>query len=261
MQEILGIVLTSMQQDMDGLNHVALNLANIATPGYKREVAAQRPFADVMGEMQASSPGDIYGAAALAGSGVGLQMRLDNRPGTVTRTGESMDFAISGDGFFEVTTDSGPAYTRQGNFQVDPRGRLVTAQGYPVMGNNGEIYLTTRTPVVDAAGNVTEPQATTGPSAGEPGTPVAQIKLVKFDNSGTMKPLGQGLMAAGTGMTVMKQSDIQLHQGALENANVNSITEMTQMMMGVRHFESMQKIAQGYDDMIGTAINKLGDLT
>ncbi len=260
MQEILGIVLTSMQQDMDGLNHVALNLANVATPGYKREVVAQRPFAEIMGAMQAGAV-DLDGAAALAGGGAGLMMRLDSRPGTVTQTGELMDMAIGGDGFFEVTTDSGPAYTRQGNFQVDPRGRLVTAQGYPVMGNNGEIYLTTRTPVVDATGNVTEPNAKTGPSAGEPGAPVAQIKLVKFDNPGTMKPMGDGLMAAGTGMTVMKQSDIQLRQGALENANVNSITEMTQMMIGVRHFESMQKIAQGYDDMIGTAINKLGDLS
>jgi flagellar basal-body rod protein FlgF len=261
MQEILGITLASMQQDMERVNGIATNLANVATPGYKRSVAAMRPFVDAMNEVVLADGLMPAGAHAMAGTALGMQVRLDSRAGTIRHTGEPMDLAINGDGFFEVTTENGPAYTRQGNFRTDPRGRLVTAHGDPVMGSNGEIYLTTQSPVVDSAGNVTEPDATTGPSAGAAGQPVAQVKLVKFDDPSTMRAMGNGLMAAGTGMNVMKQSDMQLTQGAIENSNVNPITEMTQMMLGVRHFETMQKIAQGYDDMVGSAITKLGELS
>ena len=183
------------------------------------------------------------------------------RPGTVKLTGEPMDVALAGDGFFEVTTPSGPAYTRQGNFRTDAMGRLVTAQGYPVMGKNGEVFLTTQTPVIDAMGNVTEPNATTGPSAVNPRTPIAQIKVVKFDAPKTLQRLGEGLMASGSGMTVMDDANVQIRQGALENGNVSSMQEMMQLIQTMRHFESVQKVTQGYDEMIGTAIRKLGDLS
>lgn len=140
-------------------------------------------------------------------------------------------------------------------------GRLVTAQGYPVMGKNGEIFLTTQTPVIDSVGNVTEPNAATGPSAVNPGTPIAQIKVVKFDTPKTLQRLGEGLVAAGTGMTVVDDVNVQIRQGALENGNVSSMQEMMQLIQTMRHFESVQKITQGYDEMIGTAIRKLGDLS
>lgn len=261
MQEILSITLASMQQDMERVNGIATNLANVATPGYKRSVAAMRPFVDAMNDVVQADGLMPAGAHAMAGTALSQLVRLDNRAGTIRHTGEPMDLAINGDGFFEVSTQNGPAYTRQGNLRTDPRGRLVTAHGDPVTGNNGEISLTTLNPVIDSMGNVTEPGATTGPSVGVPGEPVAQLKLVKFDDPSSMRPMGNGLMSAGTGMNVMKQSDVQVTQGALENSNVNPIPEMTQMMIGVRHFETMQKITQGYDDMIGTAINKLGELS
>ncbi|MHA6882776.1 flagellar hook-basal body protein [Ralstonia pseudosolanacearum] len=254
MQEIFAVTLSSMHQDMARLDGVALNLANVSTPGYKRGVVAVPPFSSVVDAVAGQ-------AGAHAADMNGVQVMSDMRPGTVKLTGEPMDVALAGDGFFEVTTPSGPAYTRQGNFRTDAMGRLVTAQGYPVMGKNGEIFLTTQTPVVDAAGNVTEPNATTGPSAVNPRTPIAQIKVVKFDTPKTLQRLGEGLVASGTGMTVVDDANVQIRQGALENANVSSMQEMMQLIQTMRHFESVQKITQGYDEMIGTAIRKLGDLS
>ena len=254
MQEIFAITLASMHQDMARLDGVALNLANVSTPGYKRGIVSTQPFATLVDAVDGR-------AEASAADATGVQVLNDMRPGTVKLTGEVLDVALAGDGFFEVTTPSGPAYTRQGNLRKDALGRLVTAQGYPVMGKNGEIFLTTQTPVIDAMGNITEPNATTGPSAVNPGTPVAQLKVIKFDSPKTLQRLGEGMVSAGPGMTVVDDTNVQIRQGALENGNVSSMQEMMQLIQTMRHFESMQKMTQGYDDMLGTAIRKLGDLS
>lgn len=254
MQDVLAITLASMHQDMARLDGVAMNLANLSTPGYKRGVAAPQSFSQI-----------VEASAVQMGESVAnyrdIQMLSDMRPGTVKLTGQTLDVALAGDGFFEVTTPNGPAYTRQGNFRTDSLGRLVTTQGYPVMGKNGEIFLTTQTPVIDAVGNITEPNATTGPSAVDPGTPIAQLKVVKFDSPKTLQRLGEGMVAAGAGMSLVEDANVQIRQGALENGNVNSMQEMMQLIQTMRHFESIQKVTQGYDEVLGTAIRKLGDLS
>lgn len=257
MHHILSITLEAMHQDMQRMDRVAVNLANVSTPGYKREIAEARPFVDVMEGIGTSG----VGRETSSPSTTPMSVVFDNRPGTLKTTGQAFDVALTGNGFFEVSTQNGPAYTRQGNFRIDAQGRLVTAQGDPVMGKNGDIYLTTQHPVIDEAGNITEPEATTGPSATAPGTAVAQLKVVTFDRAAEMQHLGGGLMSAGTGMNVLSEGDARLRQGALENANVSSMQEMVQMIQTMRHFESMQKVAQGYDEMLGTAIHKLGDLS
>lgn len=263
MRNVFAVALASMQQDMSRVDRIALNLANAATPGYKREVVAARPFVEVLDSASASVSAAAGGVTTEdpARTPGGVQVLTDTRPGSLRITGQPLDLALAGDGFFEVSTEAGPAYTRQGSFRVDARGRLVTGQGHAVMGRSGDIYLTTRTPVIDAAGRITEPDATTGPSAAEPGDPIAQLKVVRFENPGALERLGDGLVAAGPGMAVADDGQAQIRQGALENANVSSMQEMVQLMEAMRHFESMQKVAQGYDEMIGQAIRKLGDLS
>jgi len=257
MSQILAVALASMQQDMQRLDRVAQNLANVATPGYKREVVAARPFAEaVSAGLDTGDPAEPFPAAAPGA----VEVLSDLRPGSLKVTGQPLDLAIGGEGFFEVSTGGGPAYTRQGSFQADGRGRLVTAQGHPVMGRNGEIHLTTPTPVIDAAGNVTEPDATTGPAASAPGTPVAQLRVVRMEEPRAARRIGEGLLLAGGRVTEVGEGQAKLRQGALENSNVSSVQEMVQLIQTMRHFESMQKVAQGYDEMLGAAIRKLGDL-
>ncbi len=264
MQEVFAITLASMQQDMSRMDRVAMNLANVATPGYRREVLAARPFANVLHAAGAVPPGNAATRVTdgrLGGALAATQVLTDTRLGSVRVTGQPLDVALTGEGFFEVTTPNGPAYTRQGNFSVDARGRLVTAQGLPVAGWSGDIYLTTRTPAIDEAGKMTEPNATSGPSATAPGTPVAQLKVVRFEKPEALERLGDGLVAPGPGMTMLANGEAGIRQGAVENANVSSAQEMVQLVQTMRHFESMLRIAQGYDEMLGTAIRKLGDLT
>jgi flagellar basal-body rod protein FlgG len=253
MQPVLSIALAAMQEDANHLDRVAQNMANLATPGYKREVTLARPFADVV---------DDVSAAAQAAGGAGPARALvlvDTSAGSLKATGQPLDLALSGDGFFEVSTSGGLAYTRQGDFRIDAQGRLVTAAGDPVMGKGGEIRLATRTPVIDAAGNITEHDAGAAQPPGD--APVAQLRVVRFGDTRPMHHLGAGLLSPGTDPTVVADATARVHQGQLEASNTGTMQEMVQVIQTMRHFESMQKVAQGYDDLIGTAIAKLGDLS
>lgn len=247
MSEILAIALNSLQNDMRQVEHVAMNLANSLTPGYKRQLAVTQPFGSMVERGAAAGQPD-----ALPDAGA-LRTFVDTRAGAMRRTGEGLDLAIDGHGYFEVATQEGPAYTRQGNFRVDVRGRLVTAQGEPVMGIGGEILLGGSRPRIDRNGNVFEK------ADGVAGHPVAQLKIVRFDDSAPMASMGNGLLSAGSGMTQLAAADIQVQQGYLENSNVSTQQEMVKLMQATRHFESVQKAIQTYDEALGTAIRKLGE--
>jgi flagellar basal-body rod protein FlgF len=253
MQEIQALTLAAMQQDAARLERISANLANATTPAYKREVFVQRPLApDASGVSFARS---VSQAAAQsnertsAGATPAFDVVRDMRPGTLRLTRQPLDLALSGAGYFEVATDNGPAYTRQGQFEVDARGRLVTPKGHPVMGLNGEIVLGDGQPTIDATGSVSEK-----------GRVIAQIKVVGFESPSALQALDGGLYASATSGRELPSAEYQIRQGYLEGANVSSMVEMVQLMQTMRHFESLQKAVQGYDEMLGTAIRKLGDL-
>lgn len=264
MQDILAISLYGMQQDMARLERIGANMANALTPGYKRDVTAARPvpssFMPAGHGIAASRFADalkVAAGGAVAADPVSpdaMLIQTDFRPGTLKSTGQALDLALGGAGYFEVMTEAGPAYTRQGDFRLDSRGRLVSAQGLPVMGRSGEIYLDGDRPVIDAAGRIFD--------AGSPGgAPLAQLKVVRFDAGSNPQRLGGGLFAAPASATQMNDAEVQVRQGFLENANVSAMQEMVALIQTMRHFETMQKIAVGYDEMMGTAIRKLGEAT
>lgn len=258
MTDVLAISLRSMQHDMVRLERISMNMANAMTPGYKREMPAALPlaasgFINAMSSVDASAARTLTAATTSAGA---LMVRTDMRPGTLKSTGQDLDVALGGTGFFEVNTDSGPAYTRQGNWQVDARGRLVTAQGHPVMGVGGEILLSNPRPRIDATGQVFDAMVDGRADA----APVAQLKVVRFDDVRDLERIGDGLVRSPVPPKQLVDSEVQVHQGFLENSNVNSMQEMVQLIQSMRHFESMQKVALGYDEMIGAAVRKLGEI-
>lgn len=262
MTDVLAVSLHSMQQDMARLERISMNMANAATPGYKREVATALPlgahgfvhaFADAMNATDTARRAlQQAGMPPVVGA---LMVQTDARPGTVKTTGQALDVALGGAGFFEVSTDAGPAYTRQGNWHLDARGRLVSAQGHAVMGHGGEVVLTRPNPRIDALGQVFEDAAD---ERVDP-VPVAHLKVVQFDDTKELQRVGDGLMRTSQQPTQVPVGDAQVRQGFLENSNVNAMQEMAQLIQSMRHFEAMQKVALGYDEMMGTAIRKLGE--
>lgn len=248
MDQVLSVALLGMQHDMARLDRVAMNLANAQTVGYKREVSSAS-FAQLTQLAQPARAATAPGAS------------LDQRPGTLRTTGQKLDVALAGPGWFEVQTEHGIAYTRQGQFQLDPQGRLVTPQGHLVMGAEGAIQLPHGMPVIDEQGRIFEgalPGAAPGRSDG---LPLAQLKVVAMDPKAPVQRLGNGLVLLGGDPLPLAPGELQVRQGFLENANVNSMQEMVQLMQTMRHFESMQKVALGYDDMLASAIRRLGEIS
>lgn len=238
MNEIYRLALGSMQADMSKLERVALNLTNSATPAYKREVVVTRPFT----ELVQSTASENLAAP------VQMDISSDMRIGPLKSTGQSLDVALATDGFFEVMGKEGPLYTRQGNFQIDTQGRLVTSQGYVVMGMSGDIRLESSQPTIDAQGKIYER-----------GNLIDQLKIIDFDKSEKPIRQGEGYFTASGNIKLVESADLQVRQGYLESSNVSAMHEMVQLMENMRHFESMSRAVQGYDEMIGMAIRKLGE--
>jgi flagellar basal-body rod protein FlgG len=211
-----------MHLDMARLDRVGTNLVNVQTAGFKRELDA----------------------AAAAG-------RMDLRPGALRATNRPLDLALAGNGWFEVATPQGTAYTRQGDFRLDAQGRLVTAQGHAVMGLGGEILLAPSTPVIDAQGRIFESAAAR--------EPLAQLKVVVIDSKASVQRLGGGLVRVAAAPVVASADAAGVRQGFLETSNVDPAREMVDLTRTLRHFESLQKITSGYDDLIGSAIRRLGE--
>lgn len=243
MIDALTATTDSMINDMARLNAVSHNLANSGTAGFKKEIQVSRPFLEYLGMERSAQSSRLFA--------VGLphtETVTDHRPGTLKLTGNPLDLAIEDDGYFEVMTEQGPAYTRQGSFRLDAQGRLVTDAGMPVSGVSGELMLTTSQPMIDSSGKVFEGERQVG-----------QVNLVKFTDARTLQSIGSGLYLAGAGSTIKNDGYNRLRQGYTEASNVNSMTEMVKMIETMRHFESSQRIIQGYDEMMGKSIRTLGE--
>jgi flagellar basal-body rod protein FlgF len=244
MNPILMTTLQGVQASMSNLDRIALNVANAQVPGFRRGVAAAG-FDRLLAGLQEPAAAD---AAQL--------VHVDTSPGSLRNTGRDLDVAIAGEGWFEVRLPDGVGYTRRGAFRLDRDGQLVTEQGHPVMGVSGEIRLVQSTARIDAEGRVFDG------SVGSPvpnAPPVGQLKVVRFARGAAVERLADGVLRF-RGEALPLESSAQVRQGSLENANVSQATEMLQLMQAVRHIETLQKVALAYDEMLGTAVRRLGDL-
>ena len=238
MSDVLAIAAKSMADDIARLATISHNLANATTPGFKKDIAVSRPFVEYL---------QAYGQGAAKTLATTLPVPgtvIDHRAGSLRVTGGPLDVAIDGEGFFELQTAQGPVYTRQGNFQVDMRGRMVSAEGIPVA---GDITLTSGQPRIDSQGRVWDDDKMAG-----------QLRVVGFERPHALQKAGNGLFLAPDGAAA-QPLESRVRQGHLENSNVVTVGEMVAVIETMRHFEANQKLIQGYDEMLDRAIRTLGE--
>jgi len=243
MADALTIAVQSMQNDMLRMDAISQNVANVNTPGYRRTINTSLTFADVL--QHTSLDGEVRGV------GVTLPVVtsvLDDSAGQLISTGKPLDLALTGNGYFELTTPHGLAYTRAGNFHIDERGELVNQNGYAVSGAGGGITVTGGgTPAIASNGDVSED-----------GRVIGHLRVVTFEDDHALENTGDGLLRPMGSVSQPVDTSTAIRTGFLENSNVVPLREMISMLETSRHFESQQKLFQGYDEQISGAIQKLG---
>lgn len=240
MYSALSGSLTAMKR----LDVISNNLANVNTPGFKKDKMA----------FESMLAGNVNPPLVPQGSTADpiLQkenLYIDYSSGPVAQTGNALDLAIDGDGFFVISTPNGPAYTRQGNFRSSADGTLVTADGYPVLGDGGPVKLPGGTIDVGSDGLVTVD-----------GVPSGTLSLVDFPKPYKLTKTGSALFVPSDPQAKPQQATGNVRQGHLEGSNVETITEMVQMIETSRYFETCQRVIRGVDDMASKAANDIGRL-
>ncbi len=227
---------------------IAQDLANVNTPGYK---ATSTRLSDFATALLARLPGGM-GPETIIGRltrGVEAGAALtDFSPGPTQATGQPLDLAIQGDGFFRLRTPQGERFTRDGRFSLDANGQLVNVNGYAVLGANGQpIRLGLGDVRVDQDGSL----FLNGQSAGRLGL------AVFADPEASLERTEGGLFAA-TGGVPAGQFTGTIQQGYLETANVDPATTMTHMLAVSRAYQAAQRIIQIEDEMLGRTVNDVG---
>ena len=239
---------------------IANNLANMTTTGYKRQRAE---FQDLLYDhvsrigTQTSAQGNILPVGIDLGSGVKVvgTPRIMTQ-GTLTQTGGDLDVAIRGEGFFKIQMPDGTfAYTRDGSFQMDAQGRIVTAQGNVVMPTI-TIPQNVTGLTINAQGQVSViPQGSTTP------TILGQLTITRFINQAGLLPIGNNMYtetpASGTPQDGIAGTDGagDLLQGSLEQSNVDSVTEITNLIAAQRAYEMNSKVITAADQMLQSTSN------
>jgi flagellar basal-body rod protein FlgG len=231
----------------------ANNLANVNTAGFKQEEQAFRAVFARRTMALVSRPVSPAGASLVEMRPAGKTERVFAaphgiktafEPGRLRLTGNPLDVAIQGEGFFEIKTPQGVRYTRNGTFSLDHRRRLVTNLGYPVMGLAGELRIPPGTVQISGQGAIQVDGQTVG-----------TIKVVEFPEDAMPTKQGEGLFV-GEKAKAIKNPQIQV--GHLEESNVNAIGEMINTIEGMRMYESAQKLIQAFDRMAEVAIQDMG---
>lgn len=251
----LKIAATAMLAQQLNVDVIANNIANLNTTAFKRQRAE---FVDLLyqSQSQVGATSSDTGTITVSGADFGTGVRIGSvyrihEQGNLMSTGNNLDMAIQGRGWFQVTMPDGTTgYTRAGSFQIGPNGQIVTPQGYTVVpgvtipndaqnvtiNNSGEVL-------------VTLPGQTTPSNVG-------QLQLASFANEAGLQAMGDNMFkntaASGDPVTGVPGATGfgTIQQGFLETSNVNMVNEITSMISAQRAYELASKVVQTSDEMM-----------
>jgi flagellar basal-body rod protein FlgF len=238
MDRLIYVAMTGASQALEQQATIANNLANASTTGFKAQLSAARA---VPLETDAQvAKGDTTRTYVLTST-----PRADMSSGAIQQTGNPLDVAVQGSGWFAVqTADGQEGYTRAGNFHVDQNGQLVNASGLQVVGNGGPISVPPGAQV-----NVSDDGTISALGAGDPTTSVAildKLKLVNPDADSMVRG-DDGLFRTGDGNAADADPSVRVTSGAIEGSNVNPVTAMVDMIANARSYQMHLKLVETAD--------------
>jgi flagellar basal-body rod protein FlgG len=227
MERGLYIAASGMLSEMVRQDQIANDLANASTPGYKADRATTRSFGDIL--LANSVTGQTVGPLGL-GSQID-RIVTDTSPAPARETGEPLDFAVVGEGWFGVQTPQGTRYTRNGQFAVSPQGTLIDGMGNAVMSQGGG-------PIQVGPDGRVDPR---------------QVGIFNLTNA---RKMGDNYVTGAAG----GRATGSVRQGALEGSNADPARSMVDMIASFRAFESGQRVIRTIDETLAKASNVVGGL-
>jgi flagellar basal-body rod protein FlgF len=226
------------------LDVIANNMANVSTTGFKARSARFSEFV-----MPVAKDDNFLRPDRRLSYVIDQGTPIDQTSGPIERTGNPLDAAVRGEGYFVVQTPSGDRYTRSGAFEINSKGELVTQQGHRVTGDNGPIVLAPGETGVrmSADGTVSTDQGQRG-----------KLRLVKFANPQSIRSEGDNLFSSTAPAQPVGPSG-QIEPGALERSNVKPILEMSRLLDVQRTYTTIAGLMSKVDELRRTAISRLAD--
>jgi flagellar basal-body rod protein FlgF len=233
----------TLQREMDV---IANNVANVDTAGFKLETL----MVETDTEHLPIDPANMSLPNVNFSLDAGVVRNFSQ--GGLKETGGPLSMAIQGQGFFKLSTPQGERYTRDGRFQLDAQGRLVTADGDPVQGDGGDIVLDPLLgpPKVAADGTVSQQNQTVG-----------KISVVNFSSLSALTKQGDGYYANDSNLQPQPATDAMVRQGMLETSNVEPITQITRLIQVSRAYENIANMMDQTSQLSSSAVDRLGKLS
>ncbi len=238
MTDIGAQVANTLNQLMGEFDIISQNLANVSTTGYKRRCTN---FAAALAA-QTGDGMDKAGTKPIVGGDI------DFSQGRMIQTGQPLDAALNGKGFFAIETPEGPLYTRHGIFHVNSNGQIVDAQGRMAAGDGGPL-------VVPAEVDVSEVQIGTDGRLFAGGAEIGKFRIVDFPGkTDQLVPAGLGCYYAPKEVSPTSTEDVVVKQGYQEGSNVQMVEELVNLIMVSRVYEANAKLVNTKKDTGTTAI-------
>jgi flagellar basal-body rod protein FlgF len=272
---------SAMIAQMQYIDVLSNNLANVDTPSFKRDSTIMKSFPEMLMRrinddgvrVIPSGSYDLMPVIGKMGTGVEVnEVYTRFLQGSMKKTDNDFDLSLEGEGFFVVQTEEGERYTRNGSFLVDPEGWLVTKDGYRVLGENGPIQLKKNNFLVDEDGKIFEnAEFTEDPlrlvsmeeNEWNETVLVDRLQIVNFPKIRYLKKMGESLYREteySEPAFVMNDNRPKVYQGFLESSNVNPVVEMVNLIEVHRSYEANQRMIQAHDSALGRAINDVGKI-
>jgi flagellar basal-body rod protein FlgF len=243
MDNSLLVSLSQQLASFRAMDVIANNIANVSTPGFKREAAKFEEY--VAHVRPAEGQKGLQSVSFVKDAGI----LRDLSQGNITATGAPFDLAINGKGYFVIQTPQGERYTRDGHFSLDQNGQIVNSGGQPLLGDGGAITVTP-----DDGDIQFGPDGTLSGKTGQ----LAKLRIVDFANPRLLRKEGANLYAAPPGLPPVAATEAQVAQGMLESSNVAPVIEISHMIEVMRAYEATASLSRSQEELLRQAIERLG---
>ena len=252
MSELMTLAVSALRAEQARLEQTSFNTANATTPGYRRGTVASVGFEDTL-QSQLRTDGVASSAASSAGAwSVPVLVRgVDLSSAGIQATGRDLDVAVEGHAYLALTDGSQTWLTRAGALDVDAEGYLVGPRGLRVVGQQGDIRIDGLNGLsMDAQGHLMRE-----------GQSVGQLRLMRPAEGASLVSADGIALSTEDGLYIdVPVGEARVRSGFLEASNVQGMPEVLGMVEGIRRFESVIRLVQGYDDVLGRTIQKLGEI-